>query len=547
MRELAALVAASCLLALLMSWPLAAHLDSHIPEIGLGDPLLQAWQVAWGGHALVHQPLSFFQANTFWPSRDSLAFSDALLGYAPAGLVGSGARAALVRYNLLYLFAPALAFAGAFLLARALGVGVGGSAVAGAAFAYAPWRLAQNTHLHVISSGGIPLALFLLLHGYRRVRAGAILAGWLVATWHLSLGFTLGLQLAYLLAMLGAATAALWHRTRRPVLTGPVVRATAIGGSVFLLWAGVQAQPYLRVVEDQDEARRTVEQVAFYSPPPRGLLAVPENNVAWGDRTRAIRASLAWPGEQALFPGLATLLLAACGLASGARPRRLRLALAVAAGVAALLSFGFAGPGGEYLYGSLYAYAPGWQGIRTPGRITTLTSLALALLAAIGAQQVPRWLGRFAGGRRPIPAVLPLAGLLLAGIVLLEGFGPVRLASIPPVPAHQHGLAGPQLHLPSDASYDPLHMLWSTEAFVQVVNGHSGFTPEALARLRAATRTFPDAESVALLRSLGVGTVVVHPDLKAGNRPDPDERSYAKRLSFRWIDHDTTVVYTIPP
>ena len=77
--------------------------------------------MAWGGHALQHQPLEFFQSNQFWPLDDTLAFSDALLGYAPAGLIGEGPEAAVVRYDLLFLFAYALCFAGAYLLARELG------------------------------------------------------------------------------------------------------------------------------------------------------------------------------------------------------------------------------------------------------------------------------------------------------------------------------------------------------------------------------------------------------------------------------------------
>ena len=103
-----------------MHWPLPLHLGRDVPR-DIGDPLVQAWQVAWGGHALAHQPLDYFQANTFWPLRNSLAFSDALVGYAPAGLVGSGPHAAIVRYDLLFLFAYALAFFGAYLLARELG------------------------------------------------------------------------------------------------------------------------------------------------------------------------------------------------------------------------------------------------------------------------------------------------------------------------------------------------------------------------------------------------------------------------------------------
>jgi hypothetical protein len=67
-----------------MTWPLVLHLGHNIPK-DLTDPLPQAWQVAWGGHALIHQPLSFFQSNQFWPLKDTLAFSDALLGYARPG------------------------------------------------------------------------------------------------------------------------------------------------------------------------------------------------------------------------------------------------------------------------------------------------------------------------------------------------------------------------------------------------------------------------------------------------------------------------------
>src|SRR4051794_5693056 len=228
-------------LALLMHWPLPLHLGRDVPR-DLGDPLPQAWQVAWDGHALLHQPLDFFQANVFWPLRNSLAFSDALVGYAPFGTIGSGPHAAIVRYDLLFLLAYALAAFGAYLLARELGAGRAGSFVAGAAFAYAPWRLEQDGHLHVLSSGGIPLALALLVRGYRRRSAWTVVAGWLVAAWQVSLGFTLGLQLAYLLALLAVGALVLRYRPQRCLLL-----ATALGGAVFALTAFVLSRPYLAV------------------------------------------------------------------------------------------------------------------------------------------------------------------------------------------------------------------------------------------------------------------------------------------------------------
>src|ERR1044072_2985419 len=143
-----------------MHWPLPLHIGGDIPK-DLGDPLVQAWQVAWDGNALQHQLSYFWQAKLFYPLENSLAFSDALVGYAPFGLIGEGFTAAIVRYNLLFLLAYALAFLGPYLLVRELGLGRAAGAVAGAAYAYAPWRLEQDGHMHVVSSGGIPLALFL--------------------------------------------------------------------------------------------------------------------------------------------------------------------------------------------------------------------------------------------------------------------------------------------------------------------------------------------------------------------------------------------------
>ena len=72
--------------------------------------------------------------------------------------------------------------------------------VAGAAFAFAPFRLEQDGHLQVISSGGIPLALALAVRGIRLRRPGWLFGGWLVAAWQISLGFALGLPFAYVLA-----------------------------------------------------------------------------------------------------------------------------------------------------------------------------------------------------------------------------------------------------------------------------------------------------------------------------------------------------------
>jgi hypothetical protein len=481
----------------------------------LRDPTLQAWQVAWNGHALVTQPLSFFDANIFYPLERSLAFSDALIGFAPAGLFGSGPEAAVLRYNVMFLFSYALPFFGAYLLARELGASRIGAVVAGVAFAFAPFRLAQMRHLHVLASGGIPLSLFLLLRGYRGALPRMIVAGWVVAAWQMSLGFTLGLQLFYLLAVLGAVALYLWIRGRGFDLTRPVVIASAIGITLFLGWSTNQAYPYLKVLDEHPESRRTIEEVDFYSPPPSGLLAAPSESYVWGSVTEGPRSHLSWPQEQVLHPGLTVVLLALVGLFVPTASPALRRGLLIGMVVTGVLALGFAYAQGYYGYRLLYNFLPGWQGIRTPGRLFTLTTLGLALLAGLGATWFLGAMKRFAG---PVSFV---AGGLIAGLVLLEGAGTLVRFEVPLPPTVVNEVSAPLFHLPSDDQHDSEYMVWSTEGFPEMVNGVSGFPPDFQSDLRGSVgKSFPDEATVAQLREIGVRTVLLHRDRAEGTHWD---------------------------
>ena len=505
-RELLGVALLGIALAVAMHWPLALHMGDRIAQ-DLGDPLVQAWQVAWDGHALQTQPTRLFQANTFWPMRDSLAISDALVGYAPAGLIGAGPRAAVARYDALFLFAYALCFAGAWLLARELGLGKIGAAVAGMAFAYAPYRLEQEGHLHVISSGGMPLALFLLVRGYRRGSPGTILAGWLVATWQFSLGFTLGLMLLYLLTAGGAAAVLVWWRRGRPRPPRGVLVASAAGMLCFALAAGLLARPYMRVLDAHPEARRTIETVAAYSGPPTQFLAAARSSRVWGAATAPLREDLRAVPEMPLFPGLASLGLALAGGLIGVLPGRLRRGLALGVLAGAILSLGFKLSGLSWLYPYrwLYEFLPGWQGIRVPGRLHTLTTLCLALLAGAGAAALAgrvraRW-GATAAG----------TGVGLACLAILaEGWGFADHPTVPHAPPGQRDAPQPALHLPALAPDNRRYVLWSTDGFPKIVNGRGSFMPRSFEQLLRATERFPDVQSVAYLRRRGVRSVTVH-------------------------------------
>lgn len=260
--------------------------------------------------------------------------------------------------------------------------------------------------MHVISSGGLALTAFLLIRGYRRGQPASIVAGWLVAAWQLSLGFSLGLPLVYLLAAGTAAVAVIWWHKGRPRPLRKILIASATGVLCFALAAGLLARPYMRVLKDHPEAERSIDNVAAFSGPPQEFLVASEDSRVWGAATKPLRDTVSVVPEQTLFPGLAILALAIFGLRAGTLSRRLRRSLGIAALAFAILSLGFKLNGVSWLYPYrwLYELLPGWQGIRVPGRLHTLTTLCLALLAAGGAAALTTRARAHWGAKRAPPA-----------------------------------------------------------------------------------------------------------------------------------------------
>jgi hypothetical protein len=551
-REVGLAAIGAFVLAIVMTWPLVIHLGDVVPR-DIGDPLAEAWQPAWGGHALLHQPLHFFDANRFWPLKDSLAFGDALIGYAPAGIFGSGPHAAMVRYDLLFIFAYALAFFGAYLLARELGLGPAGAAVAGAAFAFAPYRLEQDGHLQVISSGGIPLAITLAIRGIRLRAPWWLFWAWIVAAWQVSIGWALGLPFAYGIAGAVIVAVVAWLIRGRPPVPRRMIVAGVAGGVVFLLFSYWIAHAYLYIGDHFPASKRSPHEVAAFSGPLKVFLTAPEENFVWGGATAGIRDTLTTWQEKTLFPGAVILVLAIIGLWSSSLSKRWRIGLAIAAAAFAVLSLGFREEGGLlWPYRVLYDALPGWNGIRTPGRMTTFTSLALALLAAAGADAAIR-----AAGRRHWPAwsATAIAGVLCVA-VFTEGrslpFDPFDNQAMPDVPPSLPSTADipqPQLHLPAlTAKQNRAFQLESTEGFPDIVNGRASTNPAVVLDLVNHMANFPDAATVRELQEYGVRTVIIHLGLtentpQAGAQRKPISGLPLRR--YRLADRPGLVFYEV--
>lgn len=534
-------------LAVLLTWPALRYPQYTLPQ-DLGDPTLVTWLLAWPGHILLTDPTQLWHGNAFFPERWSYAFTDSLLGYAPAGMIGEGPTDAVLRYNIIYVLAHALAFLGAYLLARQLGADPVGALVMGLAFGYAPWRLAQAGHLHVLSTGGIALALAMLARGhgwslrygwhFRKVRPTWIILGWLVAAWQITIGFGIGLPFAYVLAGIAVAVSVAWlfrrilRRERQPV--GRIIAANLVGGVIFAAVTVLMALPYLTVVELHPQARRHFDVLYAFSPPPLGFITAPAESWLWGSMHAGAREMLSWPPEMALLPGFGLIGLALAGVFCSVWSLRARLLLVAALAATVVLAMGTEFFDGV-VYRPLHEYLPGWDALRTPGRLIIWITLLLGVLAA-GALTALRIRARELALHRRGSATpgmwLRIAIVIPLLLVFLESFNHTPHVVVPPQPAPLATVEGPVLVLPSNEATDQLVMLWSTDRFIPLVNGSSGFTPESLTETRRITQTFPDPQSVSYLRSLGVATVIVLPDRVVGTPWEPALRATGDGLGI---------------
>src|SRR4051812_45632256 len=146
------------------TWPLVLHAPSAVAH-DRGDPLLVTWILWWSTHA-VPLTAAWWNAPAFYPATGVFAFSENLLGLAPiTAPIIAVTHSPLAAYNTAFLLSYAASGLTAYFLAFVLTRRHDASFVAGAAFAFAPYRLSHTQHLQLLSSYWMPVAVA-ALHKY---------------------------------------------------------------------------------------------------------------------------------------------------------------------------------------------------------------------------------------------------------------------------------------------------------------------------------------------------------------------------------------------
>jgi hypothetical protein len=292
------------LLTVALTWPLVIHPGSLVPN-DLGDPLLNTWILAWNAHVA---PLTaaWWNGPQFYPIAGTMAFSEHLLGlslFATPVILLTGDP--LVAYNVVFFLSFVLSALAAYLLVLTISRRHDCAFLAGLAFGFAPYRMAQFAHVQVLSAYWMPIAL-LALHKYvedRRLRWAVLFA----AAWLLQ-ALACGYYLFYLSILVG-----LWLPW---FLTGPR-RARALA-TLGIAWgmAAILLVPVLYGYWRFQHAyglRRGLDEIITFSADVGSLLTAPSNLLVWG------WLSAVKHPEADIFPGLTITVLVITGLVIGWR------------------------------------------------------------------------------------------------------------------------------------------------------------------------------------------------------------------------------------
>lgn len=384
-------------------WPLPSSLETHVAYPGdvarlLGaDVDLMMWVLSWGTHALGIGPAGFFEANSFYPSPASLAYSEHLVGQLPVfAPVYAVTGNPVLATNVLVLAAHLLSAFGLHLLARRF-VSPPAAFVGAFFFSFHPWRYELLGHFYMLGVQWVPFALLAterLLETGRRRDAALVFAA-------VALGLLSSFYLAYVLVLTYALYLpfSLW-RWRAELDRTRVVRMVSAIGAAALPFVAMSLPYILLRVSGFLPSFRDITTSDYGAD-----LSLSPYFAAVG-----VLMKLGPGGMGPIAYGLALLAVAP----GWKRCRTVRGAASVLAVAGVVLAHGpEAVIGGVTIptpYPLLQLLLPGFDTIRVPLRLLQIATVGLALLSALGFQRIADRAGEPAS---PALAVVAIVAALL--------------------------------------------------------------------------------------------------------------------------------------
>jgi len=489
-------------LAIALTAPLSLH-PTRLARLD-GDGQFSIWNVGWVAHSLSIDPLNVWNANIFYPSRTTLAYSEAnLMAGAFAAPVYAATGNVFLALNLVLVTSFILSAGATYALVTYLTGDRRAAAVSAIAFAFCPFVFAHLSHIQLLMTAGLPLSLlcFHRLSDRPDIRRGVALGLALAAQTYACAYYGI-----FAVLLIGLATLLL-AVLRRDLNQRSYWTAVLVGALVSAAIVAPLALVYARFGSETG-FERPLEQARLYSATPGSYLASAAYAHQW-------LLPLAGKWREVLFPGFIATILGAGGAVVGLRHARRAPVIVLYTTIGLVALWASFGPDAG-LYRVLHETVPAFTFLRAPVRFGLIVQLALAVLAGFAVAEILR--------RRSRPL---LWTCLLLAVAAGESVKPLKFSPVPAVDPVYRTLAGLPyggvIELPlysrRFAFLRTKYMLASTAHWKPLVGGYSDYMPGRAIALEGVLGGFPTRESLDQLARDEVRYAVVHPaDYSAAER-----------------------------
>jgi hypothetical protein len=564
-------------------WPVVGHLRSRILADS-GDGAFYLWDMWWFPRALLHGQNPFHTDSVLHPLGANLGFNTILAPISLASWPIQKLFGLAVAANAVQLGAVVFAGLGMYLLALQAGAARFPAFVAGAVFAFTPYRIGQAPgHFNLNHTWLLVFGLWALLRLYERPSRGraALLGGMLALTLWSDGYYSVILGLA-VLTVLGWR----WGDSLRPEVLRHLGLAALVAALLTLPLLGAMVTDLrggeLDPIPGWGGADVYSADVLSWITPSRDRRLLP-------DMLSGVDPVLT-RGERLIFPTWTLLALGAAGaIWAGRRRSSIWVAIFI---VFFLLSLGpflqvngwtggafrrFQTPFSVPLPGMALGSIPVVNGVRDPARFAVMAVLALTVLGALVLTRLQGRHGRFGMAVAGVVAVMALAESLPSKAITLPSAIPAPYKAIAADPGR-----GAVMEIPIQwrtgfgaygewngdhtlfLYYATLHRkpmvngmmpryrqrtldrLMRTPVYDEMLGFFTGPTAgvvESVPAGRPPGEPHPPATfTTADLRELGIGYVVYHRE-----RPRPAAFDYLTRLQMPVLADDGTVmVWKVP-
>ncbi len=506
------------LVAVLLDYPIS-RIDQLMPNYT--DVYFISWDWSWTLHALSSESVSFFDANIFAPHKNTLAFSEHMLGTAifawPIMVIFNNITLA---YNIVVLLSFIISAIGMYLLVLYLTRNKWAALVAAIFYSLAPFKLIHSmAHLHV-NGMWLPF-VFLYLHKFFNLQSWK---NTLLLTFFIVLVFLHSMHYFIFLPIIILIYVTVFMALKKFKFNKDNIKKIVTAFLALLIFAIPLIIPYFQIRQEFKQVRPIwlIEGLSpdifsyFIFPFMYGPLAIESTQ----------QETLVGPGLVilALFFVLLYLFRRYKYLTHQNPNSKNIFIYVLVASVSVLISFGYYiqltsyDPGGLIgPYALFYHFIPGFDGIRAVGRYSIFALLSLCVLIGYG---LPILLKRFSNYKKLFIILVILSIFIYEMSFVINGrFININLTQDQ---KQLYAWVAQQsdnnifLEIPAgvDAkvmvNYDLGNIFFSRLHYKKLVNGYSGYFPPGYENLTAQLRRFKPQRDIHLIKQHQVDYLLVH-------------------------------------